>query len=277
MEPLHRGRGAVLVVLALSVLATILLLVVANPVGHALTALGVPTAIIAIGMIVAVSVLSGAPIAAFVVHRSAVRSRAGDAQEQALQAWARAVRWNPVPPAAGSPTILARIRAISTRATASFAASDGSGARMDLWEQTFSNLGSPVKAHVQFLTVTLGGAPAQVRFGIGRDSSSGTSGSGLGAVLLPKWPGHWANTLPVELMRVKAHHPWGSRRVAVWPMQSTPAPPVLGEAARALEHLGGWALVLDGRIEVSARLDDAVVSPQLIAAAAGELQRALAR
>lgn len=252
--PRRRNGSAVVIVVCIGLF--LVLLAVVNPLGDRLIAAGLPAPAFAVILTIAAVVLIGTPLVTAFRARTVRSHELAATQAPALEQWARGSGWQPTTwPSPDPPTILQRARLDSSRPLAVFGGRlAGRPAWTMSWEQSFSNLGSPVTDRMVSLALVVEGLPPNASFAMGKVSAVG----GWRARMMPA---RWAGAPPLALVRIAPQLPWGLTRTMVWPGQGVPPPQEWAGIASELDALRGWLLLQDGRLEVSALLWDASVSP----------------
>lgn len=252
------SRAGVRVIVAGGLILLFLLVAVANPLGDALVARGVSSAGVGLILLFLFTVICGVPIYVLMRRGRSMRDELHAQQSVLFRDWAQQAGAK----ARGSdqelPAVLDRIGLKTSKVVMSGGISRPAELSATWWDQEFSNPGALVTANVPSLAVVMEGAPTHVSLGIGRTT-------GLFLSVWRKSARRWSSLPPKMLPIRTAHHPWGVRRAAVWADTSSPPVRQLRAIATALDELGGWLLVHEGKIEVSAQIQQRPVHPQELA------------
>lgn len=259
----RQGMSRSHIVLGICGAAFLVLLLVVNPIGDALSARGVPNGVIGVLLTVVVIVLLAVPIATLSRARSQRNTEVVTSGKATVESWAQAAGWRPATWQGGHPAVIDRIRLRSSElVTVASGAVSGYGSVLSLWQQSFSNRASPVTATTVWLVLTVDGMPPAAQIGLGRIE---------GTVVLSKSPIRWAGGPPISLMRSMPTHPWGFTKVALWPGIGVPPPPAWAEVAAELDAMHGWLLVHGSRLGIAVRLDREATPPERLTALANRV------
>ncbi|MFW6600484.1 hypothetical protein ACQBAU_00190 [Propionibacteriaceae bacterium Y2011] len=251
-----------LVTLLVCVALFLALVAVINPVGDALIAAGLPVPVFATVLTVVALAFVAVPVVVW--RRSLNRRRVGQltGHQTLVDSWAASAGWRPGAWQGGLPMVLDRFRVRSSAAVSSaHGAVAGLPATIAVWEQHFTNLGSPISDRAVWLVVAVDGLPEGASVGMGKSSGDGAISS---------MPIRWAGTPPKSLAQSAGTRPWGFTRTAIWPGPGTPPPPAWASVAAELDSLSGWLLVHRGRLEVCARVRHGQVHPERLLAVANQ-------
>lgn len=240
------------------------MLVSAIPMRSAVRSGSIPTGPVVAVYMVLVVLCVGAPLVTAILVSSHEADASSLEQTSAARAWAQARRWTQAPDyrlPTSPPAILQR--GLERGSTATFAATGPirrHPAHIQVWEQSFGRIASPITDTVVWLFLGIDGLPAEAVLAMARPTGPGP---------MSKSPTGRASMPPLPLVRTKASWPWGWGRVMVWPGANVAPLPAWAGVAAELEAVRGWMILSGGRMQICARVNigrQLSVPPERIAA-----------